>query len=159
MGILYYLTFASAIGSGLLAGIFFAFSTFVMTALSRLPAEQSISAMQTINTDIVRSLFIAVFMGATVLSVILGIASFFKIGSPSSAYVLAGSVLLFVGAFLVTVVFNVPLNDTLAVADPRSPNGARAWQDYLNGWMPWNHVRTLTSIAALVCFIVAIRKW
>ena len=38
----------ATVGSALIAGVFFAFSTFVITALSRLPAEQGVAAMQSI---------------------------------------------------------------------------------------------------------------
>lgn len=157
--LLYYLTFASAMGSGLLAGIFFTFSAFIMTSLARLPAEHGISAMQSINTTILQSLFILVFMGTTSLSIILGIASSIKLGTAGAAYVLTSSLLIFVGVFLVTIVFNVPLNDTLASVNSGSSEGSRVWTEYLAGWMPWNHVRTIASIAALACFIIALRKW
>lgn len=72
---------------------------------------------------------------------------------------LTGSLLIFVGVFLVTIVFNVPLNDTLASVTSGSSEGSRVWREYLAGWMPWNHVRTIASIAALACFIIALRKW
>ena len=36
-GLLYAATLATALGCGLVAGVFFAFSTFVMPALKRLP--------------------------------------------------------------------------------------------------------------------------
>jgi uncharacterized membrane protein len=48
-GLLFVLTLFAALGCGLVAGVFFAFSTFVMKALARLPAEQGIAAMQAIN--------------------------------------------------------------------------------------------------------------
>ncbi|OZB95320.1 DUF1772 domain-containing protein [Paenibacillus sp. XY044] len=159
MNSLYYVTFATTLGSGLLAGVFFTFSTFVMTSLGRLPAEQSISAMQSINSTILQSLFMLIFMGTTILSVILGIASFFKMGNSSAVYVLIGSLFIIVGVFLVTVIFNVPLNDSLAAANPGAADGAQVWSDYVAGWVPWNHVRTISSIAALVSFMIAIRKW
>ena len=37
------LIFAAAIGCGLVAGIFFAFSSFVMAALGRLPSDHGIA--------------------------------------------------------------------------------------------------------------------
>jgi len=156
---LYYVIFASALGAGMLAGVFFTFSAFVMTSLTRLPAEQSISAMQSINSTILRSLFMLVFMGSTVLSVVLGIASFVKWGTPNAVYVLIGSLFIFFGMFLVTVIFNVPLNDSLAASNPGSAEGARVWKAYVARWVPWNHVRTISSIAALISFMMAIRKW
>lgn len=158
MKFLYYLTFASSLGAGLLAGVFFAFSAFIMQSLAKLPAEQGVSAMQSINTTIVSSSFMFVFMGTTALSFILGIVSLFKWGNTNAIYVIAGSLFIVVGVFLVTAIFNVPLNDTLASVKPGSVEGAQAWKDYLDRWMPWNHVRTVASIGALISFIIAIRK-
>lgn len=157
--LLYYLTYASAVGAGLLAGVFFAFSAFVMQSLAKLPAEQGISAMQSINSTILQSSFMLVFMGATALSLVLGITSFIKLGNTSAIYVFAGSLLIIVGVFLVTAIFNVPLNDTLAAVTSGSSEGAQTWREYLDRWVPWNHVRTIASIGALISFIIAIRRW
>lgn len=156
---LFGLTFASAVGSGLIAGLFFAFSVCVMTVLARLPAAQGITVMQSINAVILNPLFLLVFMGTALASVILGIAACFKWGTAGAAYLLAGSVLYFVGVFLVTAVFNVPLNNALAGAAPGSSEGAALWDHYLSRWVPWNHIRTVAAIAALAAFIMAIRMW
>ncbi len=56
----------SALGCGLMAGVYFAFSTFIMTALGRLDQAAGIAAMNAINVDIVRSLFMPLFLGTTV---------------------------------------------------------------------------------------------
>ncbi|MFF2092300.1 DUF1772 domain-containing protein [Paenibacillus sp. NPDC058174] len=156
---LYYLTYGSALGSGLIAGIFFAFSTFVMKALAKLPAEQGIAAMQSINTTILQTLFGLVFMGTALISVFLGVAAWFNWSSPGALYMLIGSLLYLLGCFLVTGILNVPLNDALAAVKPESSEGARVWAGYLSDWVVWNHVRTIASLAALVSFIIAIRKW
>lgn len=156
--LIYYLTFACAVGSGLLAGIFFAFSTFIMTSLSRLPEDKSIPAMQSINAVIVRSWFIVLFMGMTVLCLILGVVSFTRLGTPSAVYALTGSLLIIVGSFLVTAVFNVPLNNRLASVTPGTET-AKAWKHYTADWVPWNHVRTIASLAAMIAFIIALRVW
>jgi uncharacterized membrane protein len=47
--LLFTLTFISALSCGLMAGVFFAFSTFVMDGLGRQADTQSIAAMQFIN--------------------------------------------------------------------------------------------------------------
>ena len=44
-GLLYPLTLIAAIGCGLVAGVFFAFSSFVMKALARLQPAQGVAAM------------------------------------------------------------------------------------------------------------------
>lgn len=152
------LNFVSALGSGLIAGIFFAFSAFVMVSLARIPSEKGITAMQSINATILNTLFSFVFMGTALFSVLLGIGSFLKLGAPGMFYVLAGSLLYFVGSFLVTIVFNVPLNDALADVNPESSEGAKVWQDYLSRWTAWNHVRTIASLASMACFILAMSQ-
>ncbi|MBB6734137.1 DUF1772 domain-containing protein [Cohnella zeiphila] len=152
------LAYASALGSGLIAGIFFAFSAFVMAALARLPAAQGIAAMQSINSTILQTLFSFVFMGTAVASVVLGVASFLRLGTPGALYLLIGSLLYLVGSFLFTILFNVPLNDALAAVDPDSAKGAEVWQNYLSRWVAWNHVRTVASLASLAAFILALRR-
>ena len=68
------LTLAAALGAGLVAGIFFAFSAFIMAALKRLPPEGGISAMQSINVAVLNPVFFLVFFGTAVAALILAIA-------------------------------------------------------------------------------------
>ena len=42
-------TIVAAVGSGVMAGLYFAFSTFVMPGLRRLPADRAVAAMQLFN--------------------------------------------------------------------------------------------------------------
>ena len=69
---------------------------------------------------------------------------------------LAGGLLYVVGGFLVTIVFNVPMNNALAVVDPASAEGASYWTRYLTRWTAWNHVRTVACLAAAAALIVAL---
>jgi uncharacterized membrane protein len=69
---IFLLTFTGAIGSALVAGIFFAFSTFVMQALGRIPAEQGITAMQSINITVINPLFMLAFLGTGAVCLVLG---------------------------------------------------------------------------------------
>jgi uncharacterized membrane protein len=62
-GVLYAATLATALGCGLVAGVFFAFSTFVMPALKRLPPAHGIAAMQSINTVAVTPAFMTALFG------------------------------------------------------------------------------------------------
>jgi uncharacterized membrane protein len=146
----------SAIGCGLLAGLYFAFSTFVMTALARLGQAQGIAAMNSINVEIVRSLFMPLFLGTTLTSTALAVLAFFQWGEPGAMAMLAGGVVYGAGMFIVTMVFNVPLNDALAVMAPSSADAASLWERYLKDWTMWNHVRTVASTAACAFFIAAI---
>lgn len=146
----------SAVGCGLMAGLYFAFSTFVMTALGRIDQAAGISAMNSINRVIVKSLFLPVFMGSTLTCLALAVVAPFRWDEPGAAMWLAGGALYVVGMFVVTMVFNVPLNNALAAAQPASSEAAALWARYLSDWTWWNHVRAVASTLALVLFIAAI---
>ena len=149
------LTLAAAIGSGLMAGLFFTFSSFAMTALSKLPPEQGIAAMNSINVTILNATFGIAFFGTAALCLGLGVTGILRWSEPGSAWLLLGSLLYLVGVIGVTIIFNVPLNNALAAISPISPEGAALWTRYLAEWVPWNHVRTLTNTGALLAFILA----
>ena len=146
------LTFLTLLGCGLVAGIFFAFSNFVMKSLGRLPSAQGIAAMQNINVDVINGGFMLAFMGTAVCCLAVAISCFFAWDKPGSTYLLAGSLLYLVGTILVTMVFNVPLNNTLAAVDPTSAEAIQVWSMYLKSWVLWNHVRTIAALAATACF-------
>jgi len=146
------LTFPSLLGCGLVAGIFFAFSNFVMKSLGRLPSAQGIAAMQNINVDVINGWFMLAFMGTAVCCLAVAISCFFAWDKPGSAYLLAGSLFYLVGTILVTMIFNVPLNNTLAAVDPTSADAIEVWSIYLKSWVLWNHVRTIAALAATACF-------
>jgi uncharacterized membrane protein len=154
---LFSLTFTAAIGCGLSAGVFFAFSTFVMPALARLQSIQGIAAMQSINTTAINPLFMLALFGTAVVCLLLGISACLKWHQPGTIYLLMGSLLYLVGTILVTMLANVPLNDALAIADPNSTEGAKLWARYLTDWTLWNHVRTVAAFAAATVFTIALR--
>ena len=63
---IFVLTLLAALSCAMMAGVFFAFSTFVMKALARLPAQQGIGAMQAINVAAVTFAFMAALFGTAV---------------------------------------------------------------------------------------------
>ena len=150
-------TLVAAAGSALIGGSFFAFSTFVMGALGRLPPPQGIAAMQSINVVVINPWFMTTFLGTAVLCAAIAVASLMRWHDPGAVYLLAGAVLYFAGTFLVTMVFNVPRNDALAKLTPASAEAASLWIAYLSTWTAWNHVRTIAALAAMVSFTIAFR--
>lgn len=148
----------AALGCGLVAGVFFAFSTFVMSALARLQPKEGIAAMQSINITAINPLFMIAIFGTAVACLFLAVSSVLKWQQPSAVYLLVGGLLYLVGAVLVTIVFNVPMNDALASVEPDSADGARLWADYLTNWTFWNHVRTVTSLAAAAAYTIALHR-
>jgi uncharacterized membrane protein len=145
-----------AIGCGLLAGVYFAFSTFIMTALGRIEQVHGVSAMNSMNATILGSLFMPFFFGTTLASLILIITGLVRRGEPGAMPMLAGGLVYVVGMFLCTIVFNVPLNNALAGVDPASEAAASLWAHYLKDWTFWNHVRTISSAASSALYIAAI---
>lgn len=154
--LLFALTLCAAVGCGVVAGIFFAFSAFVMKALSRLPSGEGIAAMQSINVAVLNPWFMVAFFGTAVACVLALISSLLRWHQPGALYVLAGSVLYLVGTLLVTMVFNVPRNESLASVAPADPDGAKVWTGYVATWTAWNHVRTAAALAAAASLSVAL---
>jgi len=150
------LTFAAAIGCGLVAGIFFAFSSFVMPALGRIPAEQGINTMQSINIVVLNPSFMLAFLGTGIACVALAAGSYFWWSETSGKLILLASLLYLAGCVGVTRLFNIPLNDALAAVQPATPEAAALWAHYLDRWTTWNTVRTVAPAASMILFIAAL---
>lgn len=147
----------AAIAGGVMTGLFFTFSVFMMTALDRLPSEQSVAAMQSINKAIVTPLFILVFLGTAIASIALIGISLFTLDEPGRVYMLVGSGLYLIGVMVITIGYHIPRNDAIDAIDPNSAEAASHWARYMAEWVPWNHVRGLASLGATASFILAIR--
>ena len=155
-GILYTATLATALGCGLIAGVFFAFSSFVMPALKRLPAEGGIAAMQSINVLAVTPVFMTALFGTAAACLGLAVWAVISWGEQPAALVLVGCALYIVGAIGVTIACNVPLNNELAKLHPQSTGASARWHRFLTRWTAWNHVRTVAALAAATLLTVAL---
>jgi uncharacterized membrane protein len=153
---IFIVAFASALGSGLMAGVFFAFSVIVMKALRRLPPAQGIAAMQAINVVVLNPWFLVVFSGTAAGCVLLVLSSPILWHSTGGIYRLSGGLLYLVGTILVTRIFNIPRNHALAAVDPTSTNASNLWAKYVRSWTAWNHIRTITALGAAAALTKAI---
>src|SRR5699024_689926 len=151
-----YFTLLTALGSGLVSGLFFAFSSFIMKALDRLPVDHGIATMKSINKTVLNYSFFVVFMGTTLTTVLLMIYSLFNWDQRNAIFVLVGGVCYLLGSFLVTAVYNVPLNKALEKVDIENEKRVTFWKRYMVKWTAWNHVRTATSFLASGSFILAL---
>lgn len=147
------LLWAAALGSGIIAGVYFAFSGFIMQAFDKIEVSQSIAAMNSINKTILRSFFMPLFFGSSIISVLLIIVSFAHWGEAGAELMLMAGVIYFVGMFACTVLFNVPLNNLLAQLNSESVNAQQVWSHYLKTWTNWNHLRTVSSLVTCVLCI------
>lgn len=151
---------AAAVSSAAVGGLFYAFSTFVMKGLDRAEPVEAIAAMKGINAEAqANGPFLALFLGSALLALVVGVIAAVQFARPGSGYVIAGAVLAVV-AMVVTMAFNVPLNNTLDKVDPSALSAAdalREWQAYLVPWTAWNHVRTVAPLLGSVLMLVGLR--
>jgi uncharacterized membrane protein len=142
----------TALGAAIMAGLLFAFSNFVMRALSELPAAYGLEAMQRINVDIVNPLFLSLFLGTPALCLVVTIVALQGGAGGVRTILLAGAACYLVGVVGVTMGFNVPLNNALA-----SLGAAAApvdWPAYVGRWLRWNHVRTVAAFVSAVLLLI-----
>lgn len=155
------LTSFAAIANAAAAGMMYVFSTFVMRGLDRTGPITAITAMRGINADAdTNAPFLLAYFGAALLAATVGVVAVIQIRQPGSGWLLAGAILGVLGA-IITIAFNVPLNDhldTVEVAGLSTADAAREWQAYLSAWTAWNHARTATAIAAPVLMLIGVRQ-
>lgn len=154
-------TTTAAVSTAAVGGMFYAFSTLVMKGLDRTEPAEAIIAMRGMNAEApANAPFLALFVGSALLALGVGAVTVFRLSQPGSGYVLAGAVLALV-AFIVTIAFNIPLNDKLAALDPVGLSAAdalREWQAYLGPWTAWNHVRTATALLGSVLILIGLHR-
>ena len=148
------LTLLTGLGAGLTAGVFLAFSSFVMTGLGRAPAAVGVRAMQEINRAAPNPVFMVTLFGTALLAVVLAVLAV-AAGSPGRWLVVAGA-LAYLVCIGLTVAYHVPRNDALAVLDPAAPGTVEAWRTYLTDWTRLNHVRTVS--AAVGCLLLLLSR-
>lgn len=153
---LFPLTLLAALGSGLVGGVFFAFSAFVMAALARLPPAQGIAAMKAINVTVLNRWFMAPFFGTAAVCAALVLAALPRWREPDALVRLLGGGLYLVGGIGVTVAANVPRNDALAAVAPDGEEAATLWARYVSDWTTWNTVRAAASLAAAAALTIAL---
>jgi uncharacterized membrane protein len=146
----------AVIGCGLIAGVYFAFSTFIMTAFAHIPPVQGIAAMNSINVTIVRSPFMILFLATPVLCVVIAVLAFTSWREGASVRMLAGAAVYLIASFLSTIVVNVPMNDGLAAVNANGADALSLWASYLKDWTWWNHIRTIASLLASIAFVRAL---
>lgn len=137
----------------------YVFSTFVMRGLDRTGPVDAITAMRGINAEAnANPAFLLGYFGATILALVVGVIAAIQLRQPGSWVVLVGAVFVILTA-VITMVFNVPLNNHLETVNPvglSAADAAREWQAYFSPWTAWNHVRTVTSFVGAALMLVGL---
>ncbi len=138
----------------LVGGVFLSFSDFIMRSLSRTRGMGGAEAMQVINREVFRWVFMTLFLSMAVLSLLVAVYGGIFIGGGPGWLMMFAGLVYFIGCFGVTICFNVPMNEALAAMDLTSEDTRAYWTDtYLPRWTFWNTVRTIAccvSSAALL---------
>lgn len=139
-----WLLILSTLGSGMMAGLFVSFSTFIMKALASLKPAEGMKAMQAINRVIIRPSFLIVFMGTGVILIL----TCFVTSTQHQVfwYLLVATISYVVACLASTIAFNVPLNNRLDSFNSDQPEGLDFWEYYLTRWTQWNHVRSAACL-------------
>ncbi|MDE0330376.1 MAG: DUF1772 domain-containing protein [Nitrospinae bacterium] len=152
-----WLRLACAVWVGVMAGFFFAFSFVVMPGLAAMEPLAALASMQAINLAVRNAVFALGFFGALILCVAVALHAFLRRDAPAWRLALSAALIYLIGAFGVTLAFNVPLNGGIAPLDTARPENAGAMVSYISEWTLWNHVRTLASLAAFVLLLLSLR--
>ena len=154
------LTSLAALASAAGGGMMYVFSTMVMRGLDRTGPVDAITAMRGINAEANASpAFLLGYFSATILALVVGVIAIVRLNQPGSWWLLIGAIFAILGA-IITMVFNVPLNNHLDTVDPdglSAADAAREWQAYLSTWTAWNHARTLTAFIGAAVLLVGLR--
>ncbi len=150
------LALVALLGSGLAGGVFFAFSTFVMDGLGRLPDRDGLAAMQQLNKAAPTPAFMALWLGTAAWCVAAAVSAVRRWGEPPAAWLLTGAA-LYLAMMVLSFAFHIPQNNALALLDPSVANSAATWRSYHTWWTAMNHLRTLACAASCVAFAVAYR--
>jgi uncharacterized membrane protein len=145
----------AAAGTALAAGFYFAFSAVVMRALNRLPAAEGVHTMQAINRA-APAPFAVALIGTGLVCAALAVVGLRNLDERWAIFLLIGGA-LYLASIVLTFAYHIPRNDALDLIDAADPRAGDAWSHYVAPRTAWNHVRTLTSIAGAVMFIVALR--
>lgn len=147
----------SALACAILGGVFLVFSDFLMRSLSLATPPAGVEVMQVINRDVFRFVFIPLFLAMVPVSIFLAGYGWLQLSGPACWLIVAAALVYLLGAFGVTALCNVPLNNQLAAFADGSTGAQNFWvATYLREWTSWNTVRTMACIAAAVMLAAAV---
>ena len=145
------------IAYALVGGVFLAFSDFIMRSLALTGGHGGVEAMQVINREVFRWVFMALFLGMAAVSLVVASYGAFGISGPAGTVIMMSGLVYLVGTFGVTVFFNVPMNEALAGMEMSSGATRDYWlQTYVPRWTFWNSVRTFASAASAALLLVGL---
>jgi len=146
----------SIIASAVVSGVFLTFSDFVMRSLDRADRAAGIEVMQVINREVFHWVFMALLLGMSALSPLLAVYAYYNLAETGALFVEAGGIIYFIGVFVVSLIYNIPMNNRLDRLSHTSAEAAEYWSTtYFPKWTYWNYVRAISACVAAICFLIA----
>lgn len=142
----------SLLSTGAIFGFFYAWVCSTMWGLDATDPRTAMQAMQAMNASVRNPVFFpAFFLTPAILGLTALVAFLARQKRPALLLALAAA-LYFTGAFLVTALVNVPMNEALGqTAVPLDAETAQEiWSAYSTPWQFWNTLRTIVSGACLL---------
>ena len=149
------LTATALLFAAAMFGFFFSWS-LTMIGLDEAEPLVAVRGMQAVNESIRTAVFMATFAGTPVL--LAAVAAYHAVRQQRQrAIAFAVATVIYVATVIaVTAIYNVPMNETLAVVDVTEMNAASVWEEYSGPWQDWNLVRTIGSGLAVIAGLVGI---
>lgn len=144
-----------ALWSAVVAGVFSAFSEFIMSALRKAAPAAGIEAMQHINRDVIRTQFVAGILSIALFSVLFAAYGMVVFEGEARVLLMLAPTVYLSSVFAVTVLGNVPMNNRLEALDHASVQARDYWREYGREWTRLNHIRSLGSVVTAGIYIAA----
>jgi uncharacterized membrane protein len=153
-----WMTIFTIVGVGVIAGIFFVFSAFIMQVLDDRPPTEAVTTMQAMNHRMENhGLFLTLFTATSLTAVVLAVYALVSMEGQARIWLIVGGVTYAVGGFLITAAYHIPRNEKMNEMDANAADVGTRWSDYLSEWLPAHHIRTVLAIVALFSFAMALR--
>ena len=140
--------------TGIMAGIFFTWSNAVKPGIGKLSDLEYLKALQSMNRVILNNTFKIIFGGAIITTALLP-AFYFNL-YPNNVFWIFVLILFiyWIGAFGVTVLGNIPLNELLdkTSLDSISLEEAKVLRTSIE--VKWNNLNLIRSISSGVSFVL-----
>jgi uncharacterized membrane protein len=152
------LTVAAIAFTGAIFGFFYAWVCSTMWGLDAADPTVAITAMNAMNSSVRNWVFAPVFFGTVVVLAAATVAAGTSRDRRATILLGAATVIYFGGAFLLTQLVNVPMNEQLAsTVIPASREAAsEIWSAYSGTWQQFNVIRTAASGTALLLSCLAL---
>ena len=146
---------ATVLTTGLMAGIYLAFSLAVMPGLRASDDDTFVRTMRAMNRAIVNPVFFLVFLGPLLLGMIAVLS---RLPDGDGLEQAAVGLLLYVATLVITAAVSVPLNNALDEA-PGDALSAEVRARFEQRWVRWNLVRTALAAAAFLAHVLAVMAY